>query len=255
MVYMDRFYLAAARSPAQVTEYVAAYELASKILLLPALVIPVFFPVLIQARLRDTGESNRLLLRLALSLALACAIPTALLAIAAPELVTHWLKSMVPPSTTAAVQILCGGVLVNCLSQAFFLQVQTLGRTRAIAMVHLGVLPGYVLLLSYCAERFGTEGVALAWALRVLVDASLFCWLAGATLAPSFRGKLWRVFLVTVGFGLGLGGLTLVPTLWGRGVILLGPLLLAMGWRKQIFGLVKEVLPAATWLARQNTQR
>ncbi|MDB5954975.1 oligosaccharide flippase family protein [Ramlibacter sp.] len=251
MVYMDRFYLAAATSPSQVAGYVATYELASKLLLPPALVVQIFFPLLIGARVRDVAESEQLFSRLASGVALLCFLPAALLAATAPELLGRWLPAVASSESTAALQILCGGALINCVSQVFVLQVQSLGRTKAIAVAHLAQLPVYLLLLWWSAVHFGLVGVALAWSLRTAADAILFCGMAASTVGAQARTRLWRTLVVTLALSLILAGLTQVGSVASRALTLAVPLVFLLIWGKRLLPWPKDAGLAS--LVRRGT--
>lgn len=251
MVYMDRFYLAAATSPREVAEYVATYELASKLLLPAALVVQVFFPLLIGARVRALVEGELLLTRLAAGVALGCALPAALLAATAPELLAHWLQAVASPGSAAALQILCGGALVNCLSQVFFLQVQSLGRTKAIATVHVAQLPAYLVLLWFAAQQYGLVGVAIAWSLRTAVDAILFCGMAASTVGAAARARLWRTLLATLALGVALAAVSQVTSLVLRCLVLSVPLVVLLAGAHGLLPLAKAAVRDA--LGRRGT--
>jgi O-antigen/teichoic acid export membrane protein len=209
------------------------------------LALPVFFPLLIGTRVRDVRESELLLCRLALGVALVCSIPAALLAATAPELLGSWLQAVATPQTAAALQILCAGALVSCVSQVFFLQVQTLGRTKAIAAAHLAQLPGYLLLLWWSANHYGLVGVALAWSLRMVADALLFCAMAASSLGGPARARLWRTFAATLAFGVVLAGLSQVGSVALRSLAVAVPLVVLLASAKSIFAFARNAAGAA----------
>lgn len=250
MVYMDRFYLAAVRPVEEVAHYVAPYELATRVALIPAGVLPVLLPILIARWVHREVQESRMVPQLAAAIGLACAVPAALLAVLGPEIMQAWTGSQVPPSSAAALQMLAGAVLVNCVAQVFFMQLQAMGQTRLLARVHFGELLIYGLLLWPLAQHWGVLGVALAWTVRAMVDAVLLCALAVATMPPDMRAACWQVLIVTLGFGIALSASTLLPSVEWRAAGPLAMLLLLVAYRRRVMGhLSGEKLASANMAA------
>jgi O-antigen/teichoic acid export membrane protein len=210
---MDRFYLGAVRQMEEVAHYVTSYELASKVGLIPAAVLPLLFPLLVAGFVQPTEAARRLPMRLAEALVLASALPAALLAALAPQLMNFWLGGKVPVESTIALQVLAGGILVNCLGQVCYVQIQAMGRTDLIARLHVVLLPVYALLLWLLATRFGIVGAAIAWTTRSVIDSVVLCEFARAGMAAEDRRRGTRTLWLTILFGILLGLLACVPWL------------------------------------------
>jgi O-antigen/teichoic acid export membrane protein len=234
MVYMDRFYLGAIHSAEEVARYVTPYELATKLSLLPAAVLPVLFPLLVAGWVRPTEASGQLPVKTAAWMGLGCALPAAMLAALAPEIMRIWLAGSLAADSAVVLQILAGAVLVNCVAQVFFIQVQSTGRTDLIARIHIAELLGYAALLWSLTDRFGIVGVALAWAIRVAVDAALFCQVAASVLSRSQRRMSWIILGATLAFGCALASLGWIESLALRMLALLPPIVLAWAVREQM---------------------
>jgi O-antigen/teichoic acid export membrane protein len=224
MVYMDRFYLAALRTATDVASYVTPYELASKLSLMPAAVLPVLFPIFVAGWVRRTPASDGLPPRIAGWVGLACSVPAAFLAGLAPEILGFWLNHQLPADSAVVLQVLAGAVLVNCVAQVFFLQVQSRGRTDIIARIHLSELLGYGVLLWLLTERLGLIGVALAWAIRATADAALFCYVAVRPLSSRERILSWTILAAAIAYGAALAALGCVSSLSVRMAFVLVPL-------------------------------
>nr|WP_283254367.1 oligosaccharide flippase family protein [Ramlibacter paludis] len=246
MVYMDRFYLATTRSAEQVTQYVTAHELASKLLLLPALVLPVYFPLLAASisRPREDAQSMQPI-QLAAGMALASCIPSAVAAAFAPELIGVWMRGLVPSITTSAFQVLAGAVFVNCVAQVFYTMVQAAGRTALIARIHLLELPVYGAVLWYLTARHGVLGVAGAWALRVAVDSVVFCGFAAADLPRPMARRLWHLLGTSMLVGIVIAGFSQVPQAHLRAWVALLPLIFLAGWWRDLKSLFRAGAPRA----------
>jgi O-antigen/teichoic acid export membrane protein len=234
MIYMDRFYLAAVRPVAEVAHYVAPYELATKIGLIPAGVLPVLFPLLVSRWIHRGAGGARLPAQLAAAMALGCAGPAAMLAVFGPELMQAWTGTQVPRSSASALQVLAGAVFVNCVAQVFMMQLQSMGRTDLIARLHVGEVAVYACLLWFLTGRYGVVGVALAWGLRVALDTVLLCGVATAPLARFERRLCWGILAATLAFGTLLGALAWVPSLALRAAGPLVALLILLAWRRPI---------------------
>lgn len=245
MVYMDRFYLAALQSAADVASYVTPYELAIKLSLLPAAVLPVLFPIFVAGWVQRSRTSDELPVKVAAWVALGCAGPAAFLAAFAPQILGIWLQGRLPQESAAVLQILAGAVLVNCVAQVFFLQVQARGRTSIIARIHIAELLGYGILLLLLTSHLGITGVALAWAIRVVVDAALFCHVAAIPLGTNERRLSWAILSAATLFGAALAALSWIDS-WGiRMVFLAAPIGLAWMLRQDLAALWRSVNPAA----------
>lgn len=231
MIYLDRFYIGAIRSIEDVARYVTPYEVATKLSLIPAAVLPVLFPVFVSNWAKPNKNSGRLTVVVAAWAAIGCAFPAALLAIFAPQLLRMWLGSYLPSESAIVLQILAGGVFANCVALVFFIQVQSFGRTDVIAKIHLSELFGYLILLWLLTHRFGIIGAALAWTIRVLVDGGLFCWIACVRLTEDQRRRCWVIYVGSVAFAIGLGALSLLDSWAHRTIVLLFPMVLAWFYR------------------------
>jgi len=219
MVYMDRFYLAAVRPVAEVAYYVAPYELATKLALIPAGVLPVLFPILVARWVHRSVGGSRLSVQLAAAMAVGCAVPAAALAVFGPEIMRHWMKAQVPESSAAALQVLAGAVYLNCLAQVFFMQLQAMGRTDVVAKLHLCELALYVALLWAFTERWGVVGVAVAWGVRVAVDCLFLCGFVGARTSESERRECWRVTGLAIVVGSAFSAMAWIPSVWIRAAV------------------------------------
>lgn len=234
MVYLDRFYIGLVGTVEDVGRYVTPYEVAMKLLLIPAAVLPVLFPVFVSNWEKPNKDSGRLTVVAAACSAIGCAFPAAVLAIFAPEILQVWLGSLLPSECAVVLQILAGGVFVNTVALVFFTQVQSVGRTDLIAKIHLSELLVYFFLLWFLTQQFGIIGAALAWTIRVLVDGGLLCWVAGVRLTESQRRACWVIYGGTAAFAIALGGLSLVEVWTQRVVVLFFPIAVAWLYRKDL---------------------
>ena len=92
------------------------------------------------------------------------------------------------------------GIFINSLAWVPFALVQGAGRPDLTAKLHLSELPLYLLTLWCLIKGFGLEGAALAWVLRVVLDAILLFYLAQRLLPASVL--LLQRLVVPVGLAL-----------------------------------------------------
>jgi O-antigen/teichoic acid export membrane protein len=114
-------------------------------------------------------------------------LPMALILTAlAPEGLALWVgdEFAVPGAPVARWLLL--GILINAVAQVPFAFLQGVGRPDLTAKVHLLEAPVYFVLLWWLLGGWGITGAAVAWTLRVFLDAVLLFWLSGRVL-PSTR--------------------------------------------------------------------
>jgi O-antigen/teichoic acid export membrane protein len=84
-----------------------------------------------------------------------------------------WLGSVYAANGAAALTILAAGVVVNGLAHLPSAYLLARGRPDLPALFHLIELPVYVGAAWLLIEAHGIAGAALAWTLRVTLDAGL----------------------------------------------------------------------------------
>ena len=111
-----------------------------------------------------------------------------------------WLGAEFARESTSVVRWIAPGLLVNAVGAAAIVALQASGRPDLPAKFHVLELLGYAPLLWILASRFGVEGAAIAWSVRVAVDALLLM-LAAMRIFPMAPRTVLRL-LVAVGGGL-----------------------------------------------------
>jgi len=174
LVTFDRFAIAAMISVAAVAYYAVPFDVVFRLTLVPAALIAVLFPAFStagsadRARLVFLYESGVKYIFISL-------FPVTLILIAfAPEGLNLWLGKDFALNSTPVARWLLAAIFVNGLAQVPFAHLQSAGRPDITAKVHLFELPFYAVMLFILVKRFGIQGVAVAWLLRVVADAVLF---------------------------------------------------------------------------------
>jgi O-antigen/teichoic acid export membrane protein len=231
MVYLDRFLIGAMLSMTAVAYYVTPYEVVTRLWIIPGALMGVLFPAFAAALVQDRTRAARLFDR-AVNYIFVSLFPVILIIVTfAREGLTLWIGSEFASNSSLVLQLLAIGVFINSLAFVPFGLVQSAGRPDLTAKLHLIELPFYLLILWWLLSAYGIIGAAIAWILRVAVDATVLFVMAHR-LVP-VASPFTRQLLLMVGvafFVLALGAL--IPGLIMKGLFLLLVLLIfaAITW-------------------------
>ncbi|HEY2393624.1 MAG TPA: flippase [Candidatus Angelobacter sp.] len=179
MVSFDRFLIGSMISVAAVAFYAVPYEVVTRLSLIPGAIAGVLFPAFSTTVAADRTRLV-LLFESGVKYIFIALFPVVLVLVAfAPEALHFWLGPEFARQSAPVAQALAIAVFVNSLGQIPFTHVQGAGRPDITAKLHLVELPIYVVALFVLAKSMGIRGVALAWLLRVVIDAVLlflFSW-------------------------------------------------------------------------------
>jgi O-antigen/teichoic acid export membrane protein len=120
----------------------------------------------------------------------------------ARDALTLWLGAEYAAQSALAMQILAIGVLINALAHVPYALLHSIRRPDLPARFHLIELPIQIVLAWVLISRFGITGAAVAWTLRMLIDAALLFVAAHRThaLRPhSLREQLMPFAVFAVG--------------------------------------------------------
>jgi O-antigen/teichoic acid export membrane protein len=198
-----------------VTYYTAPYEGVTRLLIIPASLATALFPALSTPHgcVRD-GDARRLLAGSVRYLLLALAVPIALLVAFPGEILQTWLGPAFAAESADVVRILSVGVLLNGLAHLPFVYLLGQGRPDVVARFHVLELFLYAVGAWWLVRSLGVTGAALAWTLRVTLDAGLLfaaTWRLGGVsprvLLSDGGGRALAAVVVLVLFGIGVGSL------------------------------------------------
>lgn len=198
----DRFFIGAIISAAAVAYYAAPYELVVRVLVIPGAVATAIFP----AFAAGSGSASRAAANLyerGVKLIAVTLFPVSLVvALFSAEGLLLWMGPEMARRSTLVLQVLAIGVFYNGLAQVPFYLIQGAGRPSVAATLHLVELPLYLLGAWLLIERFGIVGAAVAWTVRVAVDAAVLFYLARNVdrgRAAALRPRLLAVLLAAAG--------------------------------------------------------
>ena len=203
MEFMDRFLIGVFLPIAAVAHYVTPYEAIVKALVIPGAMLSVLFPAFASLYASDPDRMSRLYDR-SIRLIMYVMFPIVLAALAfANEGLRVWVGPVLPPESATVLRWLAVGVFINAIAQAPFAALQGTGRPDIIAKLHVAELPIYAVAIFLLVRAFGLPGVAMAWALRVSIDAIALLVMSRRTMSvpllPS-RGAGWMLAAMLAAF-------------------------------------------------------
>lgn len=170
MVYMDRFVLASILGAAATSFYVAPYEVVTKLLLIPAAIAGVLFPLFAkQWELDPVFSATKLNQGICYTLILIFPAGV-LITFFSNEWLDLWLGKDFAAQGGPIVTWLTVGILINSVAQILFAKVQGAQRADWTAKLHLLELIPYLGLLWVCLSIWGIMGAAIAWCVRCAID-------------------------------------------------------------------------------------
>jgi O-antigen/teichoic acid export membrane protein len=174
LAYLDRILLASMTSMSAVSFYTAPYDAVNRAWILPGSLSATLFPAFSSLQAAGSRQQLEELCVRALKSVLLVLGPVMLLVIAfARPILQFWLGNEFAAKSALVLQILCVGALFNAMAVLPFSFLQGLGRPDLTARFHLMELPIYVGVLWILVSHLGIVGAALAWTLRVTLDAFL----------------------------------------------------------------------------------
>jgi len=174
LIYVDRFMLGALVGVSAVGYYTAPFDGVMRMLIIPASLMGAAYPsVSALVATHDHVSIRRIFGKAVRKVVLLLAVPTVIIALAGPTLVRLWLGEAFSEHSHAAVRLLAMGVFVNALAHVPSGFIRAMGRPDTIAKFHVFELLLHVPLAWFLITRFGITGAALAWTIRVTLDAGL----------------------------------------------------------------------------------
>ena len=174
LTYLERFVLAAVAGVGTVAYFAAPYEAVSRLLLVPASLAGGLFPVVSVPLVAERrAEAERLLGRSVRSLWVLLGGPVIVVILFSRPLLDVWLGPAYAARSATALSILAAGVLIIGLAHVPSVFLYGQGRPDLPAIFQVLELPVYVALAWWGVRAYGVTGAALAWTLRVTLDAVL----------------------------------------------------------------------------------
>jgi O-antigen/teichoic acid export membrane protein len=203
LIHLDRFLIGSLRTMEAVTFYTAPYEIVTKLWIFPISLVITTFPVFSSLGKKQEKEIAGLYARSFKYLSLIMGIIVLSLSLFAREILSLWLGTDFAQNSSLVFQILAIGVFFNSLARIPSSLIQGIGRPDIPAKFHLLELPLYLIIAFFLIGKLGIKGAALAWTLRVGLDALL---LFGASLRlipqSSYaltKNGMWKTGITLIG--------------------------------------------------------
>jgi O-antigen/teichoic acid export membrane protein len=177
LVQADRFFIGALLSASAVASYVLPFDAVTQLLVCVTAVATVAFPSIAANLQRDSQAARQLFLRWLRGVAVLMAVVCAGTALALPVALHIWLGAAETAEMSTIGRWLCLGVWLNGMGAMFITWLHATGRIAATAFLHLMELPLYLALLVWLLGNHGVTGAAIAWVIRVGVDAAALAWM------------------------------------------------------------------------------
>jgi len=174
LVNLDRYLLAVMLPITAVGYYTPANQAISYLAIIPASVTSSLFPAF--SVLNGIGRHERIHSLFARSLKYTLLTVAPLIAVIAAfpnELLTLWIGQEYAREAATALRVLALGVLINALAFSPSTLLQAVGRPDIPAKFHLLELPIHAGITWFCIHNWGVTGAAIAWSIRVSLDATL----------------------------------------------------------------------------------
>jgi len=200
MIYLDRWVIASFLGVTSVAYYTTPFDMVFRLSVLSQSVIAALFPALTTLYAMRLGDSAAHAAGVATKFVLLTVglIGTAVILLSR-DLMTWWLGADFARESSAVLQILTVGLVINSVARIPYATVQAVGRPDVTAKLHLLELPFYLVLLAVFIRTMGLAGAALAWTVRVGIDGVLLFVAARKLTGPErpesgsagvFRGSL-----------------------------------------------------------------
>lgn len=174
MVYFDRFIVSNIMGANKVAFYSAPSEVILRLGIIPAAVGRAIFPRL--SNIRDMDEFRRNVNKSLVLMFLIC-LPVLIVGLFFSGFVLKiWFGESYAVNSSTILNTLLVGFFFNALAMIPFSAIQALGKSKITALLHCAELIPYLIILYFMVGKYGLLGAALAWSIRVIVDALLLLW-------------------------------------------------------------------------------
>ncbi|HUS87868.1 MAG TPA: flippase [Desulfosporosinus sp.] len=234
LVYFERFLIGSLLSVAALAFYSAPYEMVTRLTIIPASLTMTLFPAF--STLEGVQNRQRLATIFARSIKyilLTLGPIVLVISLFAEDILQLWLGTDFAKESTAVLQLLAMGVLINSLAYTPFSLLQGVGRPDLPAKFHLLEMPVYIALAWILVSKLGIAGAAMAWTIRVTLDAILLfiaafksCGLPADLLSKNGLTTMGAALCMLTGTAYGLRALTDSLPLFVQSVIFIVPFVL-----------------------------
>ena len=189
LLFLGRFFIAAMISAEAVAYFVTPYEVVSKLLIIPAVIVSVLFPEISRLGRGDPDRVKMLYWNSMKGLGLVMALLCSLVYIFSETGLALWINEEFAVNGYRVAQILAVGVFINAFGHIAQVLLQASGRPDITAIIHVTELILYVPYLWYLTSQYGIEGAAYAWSIRVFISTCVLMYIANKCLSGTIKAK------------------------------------------------------------------
>lgn len=234
---LEKVVLTKATSVEALAYYSVATTFAAMLTLFSGSIVQSLMPAFSQLQAEENRPALNALYSRGIRLTVVWLVPaTVFMILAARPFFTYWFGPDYGRESTIPAIIVIGGFFFNVLAYFPYTIVMASGRSDLFAKIYWIELLPYFLTVWWLASGFGAAGAAAAWALRVIVDASVLFWLARKVGRVSFERRDPTPFLVVSALMMAPLGLAIYlgPLNWAviLATILLGAVYAMVVWNK-----------------------
>ncbi|MDP3843864.1 MAG: flippase [Oxalobacteraceae bacterium] len=195
MGYLDRFLIGVTISAAAVAYYVTPNEMMTKLWIIPSALTAVLFPKFALDIASNSSNSAKLF-KQAVSLLFLIIYPLTLFcALFSKEILQIWIGHAFAAQSYVVMQIFAFGILINCLAHIPFVLIQSAGKSKITAIIHVVEFIPFAIILWLFSTNFGILGAALAWLLRMMVDTVIMFTFVGSVIKKEKYQYVKIIFL------------------------------------------------------------
>lgn len=196
MGYVDRFIIGGILSAAAVAYYATPQELVLKLWIIPSALTAVLFPTF-SVQMMQRNKQSWVLFKQAVHWLYLFLLPiTVVLVLFSYEILSWWVGSDFAQNSAILLQVFSIGILINCMAHIPFTLIQSAGRSRTTALLHVIELPFFMVLLWWLTNKYGLVGAAFAWLFRMVIDTISMFILAIPMMGHSIKEIFTNKFLI-----------------------------------------------------------
>jgi O-antigen/teichoic acid export membrane protein len=172
---LDRIFIGTLVSSAAIAAYAIPYEVTAQSLVIIGAITTVTFPYLAALLSKDQAKANQFFIKILGGSAGFMLIVTFFLYFSGPTVLQIWLAEKMDPQSGAVIKTLSLGLVPYTIGTLCTSLIHSYGRTDITAKIHLVEFPFFCALIFHMIDSHGLVGAALAWVIRVSLDAILLC--------------------------------------------------------------------------------
>jgi O-antigen/teichoic acid export membrane protein len=175
LVNMEKLILTRFSSLSVLAHYSVAFTLAGMLTIVPGALVQSLLPAFSQLQAAEHKESLQKLFSQTIRINLLWLPPVILiLLLGAKPIFTIWAGAEFGRESVIPFYILLGGVITNVIAYVPSCLIMAFGKVNNLAKLYWLELIPYAFLTIFLTSEYGAVGAALAWSLRVFVDAIVF---------------------------------------------------------------------------------